>query len=128
MTAPALGVNEQPPILPLVVEGIAQTQPEVEPQVLNDTRPSQTQLSVQGPTMYEQLQMGQPNMLAQPPMTLQRRLNIRAPPPMTGTGFMPCFSHRPAFAVSKSIIKEHGKKFLDLSKWHSQSSNDAEQK
>ncbi|KAK4416652.1 hypothetical protein Salat_2490700 [Sesamum alatum] len=128
MTAPALGVNEQPPILPPVVEDSAQTQPEVEPQVLHDTGPSQTQPSMQGPTMYEQLQMGQPSMPAQPPMTLQPRLNIRALPPMTGTGFMPCFSYKPAFEVSKSIIKEHGKKFVDLSKWPSQSSNDEGQK
>ncbi|KAL0380127.1 UNVERIFIED_CONTAM: hypothetical protein Sangu_0077000 [Sesamum angustifolium] len=89
---------------------------------------SGTQASVQGPTMFEQLQMAHTSMPVQPQMTLQPRLNIRAPPPMTGIGVMPCFSSRPLIPVSKTIIKEHGKKFVDLSKWPSQSAKDHQQK
>ncbi|KAK4397033.1 hypothetical protein Sango_1539900 [Sesamum angolense] len=72
--------------------------------------------------------MAHTSMPVQPQMTLQPRLNIRAPPPMTGIGVMPCFSSRPLIPVSKTIIKEHGKKFVDLSKWPSQSAKDHQQK
>ncbi|KAL0430836.1 UNVERIFIED_CONTAM: hypothetical protein Sradi_0709600 [Sesamum radiatum] len=85
--------------------------------VLTDSGPTMTQLSQQGPSMYEQLQMAHNTMSFQPQTTLQPRLNIRAPPPMTGHAFMPCFSNRPAIPVSKTVIKEHGQKFVDLSKW-----------
>ncbi|KAK4415352.1 hypothetical protein Salat_2642600 [Sesamum alatum] len=115
------GVNAQPPILPPVTEESVQTEPDVTatepqltPQIMSETGPSQIQASVQGPTMYEQLQ------LAHTSMPIQPRFNIRAPPPMTGTGFMPCFSSRRAIPGPKTIIKEHGGKFVDLSKWPSQ--------
>ncbi|KAL0446319.1 UNVERIFIED_CONTAM: hypothetical protein Slati_1759800 [Sesamum latifolium] len=127
MTAAASGVNDQPPILPPITEESEPTEPELTPDVLTEAGPSQTQASVQGPSMYEQLQMGntsQTQASVQPQMILQPRLNIRAPPPMTGTGVMPCFSSRPLIPVSKTIIKEHGKKFVDLSKWPSQSAKD----
>ncbi|KAK4432747.1 hypothetical protein Salat_1036900 [Sesamum alatum] len=103
------GVNAQPPILTSVVEESVQiepdattTEPQVTPQIISETGSSQTQASVQGPIMYEQLQMSHTSMPIQP------RLNIRAPPPMTGIGFMPCFSSRPAIPDPKTIIKEHG--------------------
>ncbi|KAL0405685.1 UNVERIFIED_CONTAM: hypothetical protein Slati_3882400 [Sesamum latifolium] len=104
MTAAASGVNDHPPILPPVTEESEPTEPELTPDVLTEAGPSQTQASVQGPSMYEQLQMGntsQTQASVQPQMILQPRLNIRAPPPMTGTGVMPCFSSRPLVPVPK---------------------------
>ncbi|KAL0413356.1 UNVERIFIED_CONTAM: hypothetical protein Sradi_1537300 [Sesamum radiatum] len=89
MTAVASGVNDQPPILPPITEESEPTEPELTPDVLTEAGPSQTQASVQGPSMYEQLQMGntsQTQASVQPQMILQPRLNIRAPPPVTGTG------------------------------------------
>ncbi|KAL0329380.1 UNVERIFIED_CONTAM: hypothetical protein Sradi_4924700 [Sesamum radiatum] len=128
MTAAASGVSDQPHILPPIVEDNEPTEIEFTPEILTEAGPSQTQASVQGPTMFEQLQMAHTSMPVQPQMTLQPRLNIRAPPPMTGIGVMPCFSSRPLIPVSKTIIKEHGKKFVDLSKWPSQSAKDHQQK
>ncbi|KAL0327803.1 UNVERIFIED_CONTAM: hypothetical protein Sangu_1858300 [Sesamum angustifolium] len=128
MTAAASGVSDQPHILPPIVEDNEPTEIELTPEILTEAGPSQTQASVQGPTMFEQLQMAHTSMPVQPQMTLQPRLNIRAPPPMTGIGVMPCFSSRPLIPVSKTIIKEHGKKFVDLSKWPSQSAKDHQQK
>ncbi|KAK4390453.1 hypothetical protein Sango_2108600 [Sesamum angolense] len=128
MTAAASGVSDQPHILPPIVEDNEPTEIEFTPEILTEAGPSQTQASVQGPTMFEQLQMAHTSMPVQPQMTLQPRLNIRAHPPMTGIGVMPCFSSRPLIPVSKTIIKEHGKKFVDLSKWPSQSAKDHQQK
>ncbi|KAL2253510.1 UNVERIFIED_CONTAM: hypothetical protein Sindi_0145700 [Sesamum indicum] len=68
--------------------------------------------------------MANTNISFQPQVTLQPRLNIRAPPPMTGTSFMPSFSSRPSDPISKTIVKEHGRKWVDISKWPSQSSED----
>ncbi|KAL0398119.1 UNVERIFIED_CONTAM: hypothetical protein Sradi_2155200 [Sesamum radiatum] len=80
---------------------------------------SMTQQSVRGPSMYEQLHMGNPNISVQPQVILHPRLNIRAPPPMTGSGIMPSFSSRPAVPLPKTIIKEHGQKYVNLSSWPS---------
>ena len=101
---------------------------DVEPEILTEPGPTPTPPCVQGPTMYEQLQMTNANMSFQPQVTLQPRLNIRAPPPMTGTSFMPSFSSRPSDPISKTIVKEHGRKWVDISKWPSQSSDDHGQK
>ncbi|KAK4433004.1 hypothetical protein Salat_1062600 [Sesamum alatum] len=87
------------------------------PSILTEPGPSMTQPSMPGPSMYEQLQMAHNNISLQLPVTLQPRLNIRAPPPMTGTWFMPCFSSRPSFPVSKTITKEHEQKYVNLSNW-----------
>ncbi|KAK4417331.1 hypothetical protein Salat_2558700 [Sesamum alatum] len=109
-------VNGQQPILPPVNQGVPHEDIEVgaaadiitEPGPSILTQPgSLTQPTVQGPSMYEQLQMAHTNMAVQPQVVLQPRLNIRAPP-MSGTSFMPCFSIRPAQPVPKAIIKENG--------------------
>ncbi|GER50503.1 gag-pol polyprotein, partial [Striga asiatica] len=64
-----------------------------------------------GPSPFEQLKMSS----NQPPVTnpLQTRINIRAPPPITGGYSRPLFSTMPN--SSKSIVVEGGKKFLNLS-------------
>ncbi|KAL0377894.1 UNVERIFIED_CONTAM: hypothetical protein Sradi_3094900 [Sesamum radiatum] len=70
--------------------------------------------------------MAHNNRSMQPPVTLQQRLSIRAPPPMTGTAFMPSFSTRPAIPIPKNIIKMGGQKFVNLSTWpSSQTDGDA---
>ncbi|KAK4438146.1 hypothetical protein Salat_0148800 [Sesamum alatum] len=104
------GKNTQPPILPPVVDE------EVEPSILTEPGPGPSQPYVQGPSMWTQLQMahtGAPVQTAE--MTLMPRLNIRAPPLITGTGFMPCFTTKLALPVAKTIIKQYGQKFVDLS-------------
>ncbi|KAL0416055.1 UNVERIFIED_CONTAM: hypothetical protein Slati_3437400 [Sesamum latifolium] len=75
-------------------------------------------LTMLGPSMYNQLQMSQPPMPPQSQSTLHTRLNIRTPPPMTGTLYMPSFSYKPARIVeaSKSIIQEGGQKYVEISK------------
>ncbi|KAL2241598.1 UNVERIFIED_CONTAM: hypothetical protein Sindi_0801000 [Sesamum indicum] len=122
------GVNDPATILPPIVEQHEPMQHDLEPEILTEPGPTPTPPCVQGPTMYEQLQMTNANMSFQPQVTLQPRLNIRAPPPMTGTSFMPCFSSRPIAPISKTIVKEHGRKWVDISKWPSQSSDDHGQK
>ncbi|KAK4436637.1 hypothetical protein Salat_0827400 [Sesamum alatum] len=127
VSASESGINTTPPILPLIIEEEVSIQadaapPTQPPSVQTMPGPSMTQPSVQGPTMFEQLQMAHTSLPVQPQMTLHPRLNIRAPPPITGVGFTPLFSSRPASQVQKPIIKEHGQKFVDLSKWPSQSS------
>ncbi|KAK4389983.1 hypothetical protein Sango_2061600 [Sesamum angolense] len=77
MTAAASGVSDQPHILPPIVEDNEPTEIEFTPEILTEAGPSQTQASVQGPTMFEQLQMAHTSMPVQPQMTLQPRLNIR---------------------------------------------------
>ncbi|GER26977.1 ubiquitin carboxyl-terminal hydrolase 20 [Striga asiatica] len=64
-----------------------------------------------GPSPFEQLKMSS----NQPPVTnpLQTRINIRAPPPITGGYNRPLFSTMPN--SSKSIVVECGKKFMNLS-------------
>ncbi|KAL0431476.1 UNVERIFIED_CONTAM: hypothetical protein Sradi_0773600 [Sesamum radiatum] len=109
--------NSQPPILPPVLEEEVTVEEEVAPSVMTEPGPGPSQPSVQGPSMWNQLQMAHNNTPVQAEMTLIPRLNIRAPPPMTGTGLMPCFSTRPAIPVAKTIIREHVKKFVDLSTW-----------
>ncbi|KAL2251533.1 UNVERIFIED_CONTAM: hypothetical protein Sindi_2275600 [Sesamum indicum] len=101
---------------------------DLEPEILTEPDPTPTPPCVQGPTMYKQLHMTNTNMFFQPQVTLQPKLNIRAPPPMTGTSFMPSFSSRPAAPIFKTIVKEHGRKWVDISKWPSQSSDDHGQK
>ncbi|KAL2243747.1 UNVERIFIED_CONTAM: hypothetical protein Sindi_0492700 [Sesamum indicum] len=117
-------VNDQPPILPPIVEQNESMYHDVEPEILTEPGPTSTPPCVQGPTMYEQLQVANTNISFQPQVTLQSRLNIRAPSPMTGTSFMPSFSSRPSDPISKTIVKEHGRKGVDISKWPSQSSED----
>ncbi|KAL0422417.1 UNVERIFIED_CONTAM: hypothetical protein Slati_3264600 [Sesamum latifolium] len=109
--------NSQPPILPPVLEEEVAVEEEVAPSIMTEPGPGPSQPSVQGPSMWNQLQMAHNNTPVQAEMTLMPRLKIRAPPPMTGTGLMPCFSTRPAIPVAKTIIREHGKKFVDLSTW-----------
>ncbi|KAK4425436.1 hypothetical protein Salat_1737600 [Sesamum alatum] len=116
------GVNVTPPIVPPVNEEEEATQAESGPFSLTEPQPSMTQPSVQGPTMFEQLQHAQPH------MTLHPRLNIRAPPPMTGVAFMPSFSRQPTTTIPKPVYKEQGQKFVELSKWPSQSSTVHEKK
>ncbi|KAL2235253.1 UNVERIFIED_CONTAM: hypothetical protein Sindi_1257500 [Sesamum indicum] len=128
MPATNSGVNDPATILPPIVEQHEPMQHDLEPEILTEPGPTPTLPCVQGPTMYEQLQMTNANMSFQPQVTLQPRLNIRAPPPMTGTSFMPCFSSRPIAPISKTIVKEHGRKWVDISKWPSQSSDDHGQK
>ncbi|KAL2248474.1 UNVERIFIED_CONTAM: hypothetical protein Sindi_2699700 [Sesamum indicum] len=130
VTIPATnsGVNDQPSILPPIVEQHEPMQHDVEPEILTEPGLTPTPPCVQGPTMYEQLQMAKTNISFQPQVTLQPRLNIRAPPPMTGTSFMPSFSSRPTAPISKTIVKEHGRKWVDISKWPSQSSENHGQK
>ncbi|KAL2253102.1 UNVERIFIED_CONTAM: hypothetical protein Sindi_0104900 [Sesamum indicum] len=128
MPASDSGVNDQPPILPPIVELHEPMQHDVEPEILTEPGPTPTPPCVQGPTMYEQLQMANTNMSFRPQVTLQPRLNIRAPPPMTGTSFMPSFSSSPTAPISKTIVKEHGRKWVDTSSWPSQSSEDHGQK
>ncbi|KAK4394334.1 hypothetical protein Sango_1904200 [Sesamum angolense] len=55
MTAAASGVSDQPHILPPIVEDNEPTEIEFTPEILTEAGPSQTQASVQGPTMFEQL-------------------------------------------------------------------------
>ncbi|KAL0402336.1 UNVERIFIED_CONTAM: hypothetical protein Slati_4263500 [Sesamum latifolium] len=94
--------------------------------ILTEFSPAITPTSQPGPSMYEQLQMTHNNISMQPPVALQPRLSIRAPPPMTGTAFMPSFSTRPAIPVPKNIIKMGGQKFVNLSTWpSSQTDGDA---
>ncbi|KAL0401435.1 UNVERIFIED_CONTAM: hypothetical protein Slati_4173400 [Sesamum latifolium] len=94
--------------------------------ILIELGPTVTPTSQPGPSMYEQLQMAQNKISMQPPVTLQPRLSIRAPLPMTGTAFMPSFSTRPAIPVPKNIIKMGGQKFVNLSTWpSSQTDGDA---
>ncbi|KAK4413643.1 hypothetical protein Salat_2777100 [Sesamum alatum] len=114
--------NIQQPILPPIVPDEVTNQAEgstenMSQTILTEPRPHVTQVSQQGPSMYEQLQMGQNTMPMPPQTSLQPKLNIRAPPPMTGQAFMPCFSNRPINPDSKTIIQEHGQKFVELSKW-----------
>ncbi|KAK4414934.1 hypothetical protein Salat_2600400, partial [Sesamum alatum] len=92
-----------------------------EPVLQTQSGPTPSQPFVQGPSMYEQLQMGHTSMPIHNQVTLQPRLSIRAPPPMTRTGFMPCFSSRPSIPIPKTVIKDHGRKWVDISKWPSQS-------
>ncbi|KAL0298708.1 UNVERIFIED_CONTAM: hypothetical protein Sradi_6530600 [Sesamum radiatum] len=89
------------------------------------TQPSVIEPSVQGPSMYEQLQMGQRNINVQAQITLQPRLNIRAPPPMTGNRIMLCFSSKPVVPVPKTINKQHGHKYVNLSNWPSSQNPEA---
>ncbi|KAK4427601.1 hypothetical protein Salat_1529000 [Sesamum alatum] len=105
------GENTQPPILPSVVEEGVAVDEEVEPSILTEPGPGPSQPSVQGPSMWTQLQMVHTSAPVQTvEMTLMPRLNIRAQPPMTRTGFMPYFTTRHALPVAKTIIKQHGKK------------------
>ncbi|KAL2226681.1 UNVERIFIED_CONTAM: hypothetical protein Sindi_2026800 [Sesamum indicum] len=120
MPATDSGVNDQQPILPPIVEQHELMQHDLKPEILTEPGPTPTPPCLQGSTMYEQLQMTNTNMSFQPQVTLQPRLNIRAPPPMTGTSFMPSFSSRAAAPISKRIVKEHGRKWVDISKWPSQ--------
>ncbi|KAK4414069.1 hypothetical protein Salat_2819700 [Sesamum alatum] len=114
--------NIQQPVLPPIVPDEVTNQAEgstenMSQTILTEPGPHGTQVSQQGPSMYEQLQMGQNTMPMPPQTSLQPRLNIRVPPPMTGQTFMPCFSNKPVNPVSKTIIQEHGQKFVELSKW-----------
>ncbi|KAL0447829.1 UNVERIFIED_CONTAM: hypothetical protein Slati_1910800 [Sesamum latifolium] len=88
--------NDQPPILPPIVEEHEPMQHDVTPHILTEPGPTPTPPCVQGPMMYDQLRMAHTNVSFQPQVILQPRINIRAPPPMTGTSFMPCFSSKPA--------------------------------
>ncbi|KAK4427196.1 hypothetical protein Salat_1488500 [Sesamum alatum] len=104
MTGSSTEASVDPPILPPVIpQEVANQSEEISQNIsqtmLTESGPSMTQPTVSGPSMYEQLQMTHNNHALQPSVTLQPRLNIRAPPPMTGTGFMPCFSSRPSFPV-----------------------------
>ncbi|KAL0435074.1 UNVERIFIED_CONTAM: hypothetical protein Sradi_0215300 [Sesamum radiatum] len=128
MPATDSGVNDQPPILPPIVEEHEPMQHDITPHILTEPGPTPTPPCVQGPTMYDQLRMAHTNVSFQPQVTLQPRINIRAPPPMTGTSFMPCFSSKPAIPVSKTVVKEGGRKWVDISKWPSQNSEDHLQK
>ncbi|KAK4435847.1 hypothetical protein Salat_0748300 [Sesamum alatum] len=130
MPVSASEVIVHPDILPRITPQERPNQEDVAPQILtqeNLTIPglSVTQQSVQGPSMYDQLRMGNTNIHVQPPMTLHSRLNIRAPPLMTGYEIRPCFSSRPAGPVPKTIIKEHGQKYVDLSSWPSRQDNES---
>ncbi|KAK4421252.1 hypothetical protein Salat_2075700 [Sesamum alatum] len=123
------------PILPPIVEESVQTEsdvtttePQVTPPIISETGPSQTQASVQGPTMYEQLQMAHTKHAYLAKNDIAAKTYHQDTPPMTGTGFMPCFSSRPAIPGPKTIIKEHEERSLDLSKWPSQSSSSDQQK
>ncbi|KAL0406877.1 UNVERIFIED_CONTAM: hypothetical protein Slati_4001600 [Sesamum latifolium] len=117
MNAVASAENSQPPILPPVLEEEVAVEEEVAPSIMTEPGPGPSQPSVQGPSMWNQLHMAHNSTPVQAEMTLMPRLNIRAPPLMTGTGLMPCFSTRPAIPVAKTIIREDGKKFVDLSTW-----------
>ncbi|KAL0305105.1 UNVERIFIED_CONTAM: hypothetical protein Sangu_3050700, partial [Sesamum angustifolium] len=66
-----------------------------------------------GPSMYEQLSMSNKH------MTLQSRVQIRAPPPMIGPQRIPVFSSvsRAQSGTIKPIITEGGQKYLDLSQF-----------
>ncbi|KAL0393117.1 UNVERIFIED_CONTAM: hypothetical protein Sradi_2534500 [Sesamum radiatum] len=68
-----------------------------------------------GPSMYEQLSMSNKH------MTLQSRVQIRAPPPMIGPQRIPVFSSvsRAQSGTIKPIITEGGQKYLDLSQFSS---------
>lgn len=78
---------------------------------------------VQGPTMYEHLQMGNsgmpplvPQMVHPPPPPMVPRLNVRAPPPFTGGQFNFMSTVQIQNETSKKIIFDSGKKFMDLSR------------
>ncbi|KAK4424623.1 hypothetical protein Salat_1655900 [Sesamum alatum] len=77
-------------------------------------------LTMPGPSMFTQMQMSLPFQPTQSQTILHTRLSIRAPPPMIGT--LPLFSTRSANMTegSKSIVLEGGRKYVDISKWHSQ--------
>ncbi|KAK4435050.1 hypothetical protein Salat_0668200 [Sesamum alatum] len=74
-----------PPIVPdEVTNQVEDSTTNMSQTILTEPRPHVTQVSQQGPSMYEQLQMGQSTMPMPPQTSLQPRLNIRVPPPMTG--------------------------------------------
>ncbi|KAL2235206.1 UNVERIFIED_CONTAM: hypothetical protein Sindi_1252800 [Sesamum indicum] len=64
-----------------------------------------------GPSMYQQLQQSNQH------LTLQPRVQIRAPPPMIGSQRLPVFSNtsRAPQGNRTAIIRDGGQKFLDLS-------------
>ncbi|KAK4419838.1 hypothetical protein Salat_2396700 [Sesamum alatum] len=66
---------------------------------------------VPGPSMYSQLAMSNQHLSIQP------RVQTRAPPPMIGSHGLPVYSStsRASYGVNNPIIREGGHKFLDLS-------------
>ncbi|KAL0368060.1 UNVERIFIED_CONTAM: hypothetical protein Scaly_1024900 [Sesamum calycinum] len=68
-----------------------------------------------GPSMYEQVSMSNKH------MTLQSRVQIRAPPPMIGPQRIPIFSSvfRAQSGIINPILTERGQKYLDLSQFSS---------
>ncbi|KAL0292264.1 UNVERIFIED_CONTAM: hypothetical protein Sradi_6996400 [Sesamum radiatum] len=111
----------KPPTTLIEEPAILIEEPELDPQPEDVTSEQLEMLTMPGPSMYSQLQMTHPPLPTQSQSTLYPRLNIRGPPPMTGTLNMPVFSYRPAGMVetTKSIIQEGGHKYVELSKWTS---------
>ncbi|KAL0428524.1 UNVERIFIED_CONTAM: hypothetical protein Slati_3027200, partial [Sesamum latifolium] len=73
--------------------------------ILTELGPAITPTSQPGPSIYEQLQMAHNNISMLPPVTLQPRLSIKAPPPMTGIAFMPSSQLDQQFQLPKTSLR-----------------------
>ncbi|KAK4382958.1 hypothetical protein Sango_2825000 [Sesamum angolense] len=99
------GANILPPLQPV-------EDPILEPCITQvESQAAEVPVYKPGPSMYQQLQQSNQH------LTLQPRVQIRAPPPMTSIHGLPVFSttSRAQAGNHNPIITEGGQKFLDLS-------------